>query len=130
MKPSIENLISALQQSWTAETALNASEWSEENPAHGQCVVSSLVVQKFLGGDLRRYRVSGDDIAETHYCNVLPDGTVLDTTVAQYLAPMTFTVATVALNGYASVREKRLADDDTRARYELLLSRVEAQLSS
>lgn len=129
MKPSIEEIINALHDSWMAETSNDATKWSGDNPARGQCVVSSLVVQNYLGGDLRRYRVSGAGINETHYCNVLEDGTVLDTTASQYTGPVTLRIDPVDFSGYASVREKRLAEDDTRKRYELLLSRVEAKLS-
>lgn len=130
MKPSIEALIKALQNSWSSDTCFDASDWSAANPARGQCVVSSLVIQKYLGGELQRYRVTGADITETHYCNVLSDGTVLDTTASQYRQPMTFKVAPFDLEGFASIREKRLSEDETRSRYELLLNRVEQQLNS
>lgn len=129
MKPSIEALIKALQYSWSADTCFDASEWSADNPARGQCVVSSLVVQKYLGGGLQRYRVTGAVIAETHYCNVLGDGTILDTTASQYKQPVALKMEPIDLKGFASIREKRLSDDETRSRYELLLSRVEQQLS-
>ena len=129
MKPSVEELIKALQNSWAGDTSFDASEWNEASPARGQCVVSSLVVQKYLGGDLRRYRVTGDGVEETHYCNILPDGTVLDTTASQYDRPMSFRVEPVDLKGFESIREKRLAEYETRSRYELLLDRVEARLS-
>lgn len=129
MKPSIEALVKALQNSWSADTCFDASEWSAANPALGQCVASSLVVQEYLGGELQRYRVTGASITDTHYCNVLADGTVLDTTASQYQQPMTFEVTPIELKGFASVREKRLSEDETRSRYELLLSRVEQQLN-
>jgi hypothetical protein len=129
MKPSIEALIKALQNSWSADTCFDASEWNADNPALGQCVVSSLVVQKYLGGELQRYRVTGDGVTDTHYCNILNDGTLLDTTASQYRQPMTFKVAPVDPKGFASIREKRLAEEETRSRYELLLSRVEQQLN-
>lgn len=97
-------------------------------PHAGQCVVSSLVVQKYLGGELRRYKVTGDGVAETHYCNILSDGTVLDTTASQYAQPMTFQVTPIDLKDFTSIREKRLSESGTRVRYELLLRRVEQQL--
>lgn len=130
MKPSLENLICALQASWTADTCFDAAQWSDTNPARGQCVVSSLVIQKYLGGDLLRYRVSGHGTKETHYCNILQDGTILDTTASQYKLPMTFRVDPVTLGSFVSIREKRLADGGTRTRYKLLLSRVELRLKS
>src|SRR5882757_7942847 len=83
VEPSFESLIIVLRQSWSAETAFNASDWSPENPARGQCVISALVVQDYLGGDLQRFEVQGDDFAETHYTNLL-NGVVIDTTASQY----------------------------------------------
>lgn len=125
---SMENVIKALQASWSPETCFEVSEWSIENPARGQCVSSSLVVQKLLGGELRRYRVKGRDFEETHYCNILPDETILDTTGAQYTEPVTLIEEPVDLKGFKSIREKRLADNDTREKYEKLLQRVETNL--
>lgn len=128
MSVSIEDLLLALQASWSDETCYDASEWTIDNPARGQCVASSLVVQKFLGGDLIRYRVKGAGFEETHYCNVLPDQTILDTTGSQYKQPVTLIVEPVSLNGFKSVRDKRLAEAETRAKYEKLLQMVEAKL--
>lgn len=128
MKPSIEQLVKAIQNSWSAETSYDASDWSAQNPARGHCVVSSLIIQKYLGGDLRRYRVSGSDFDETHYCNILTDGTLLDVTASQYKSPVSFTATPINLKGFASIRDKRLADRETRLRYELLLERVKSYL--
>lgn len=127
-KPSIEQLLRALRRSWGPDTCFSDVEWTPENPARGQCVVSSLVVQKYLGGELQQYEVSAPGLAEKHYCNILPDGTILDTTGAQYKTSVTLRATSVNLKGFASVREKRLAEDATRSRYELLLSRVEVAL--
>lgn len=122
--PTIEQIIEALQNSWSADTSFDASEWSPENPARGQCVVSSLVVQHYLGGDLRRFRVSAPGLKETHYCNVLENGMVLDTTASQYKVPVTLEIVPVDLKGFASIRDKRLAEGETRTRYEILKLRV------
>lgn len=44
----------ALRESWSAETCSpgSAATWSRENAAKGQCAVTALVVQDYLGGDL------------------------------------------------------------------------------
>jgi hypothetical protein len=124
VEPSFESLIIVLQQSWSAETAFDASDWSPENPARGQCVVSALVMQDYMGGDLQRFEVRGDDFAETHYTNLL-NSVVIDTTASQYNdLNVSLTPRPTNLKGFASVREKRLADDATRRRYELLSERV------
>lgn len=123
-------LMSALKSSWSAETSYSSDEYEESNPARGQCVVSSLVVQDYLGGELARAKVCGDGIDEKHYFNTLPDGLVIDTTRSQYTKPVTMADSPVdfKLDGFESVRERLLADDDTRRRYELLKQKVQAKL--
>ena len=80
---NLHDLVRALENSWSADTAFDKNDWTKENPARGQCVVSSLVVQDYLGGELLRYSVIGNDIHETHYVNQLEDGTLIDTTGKQ-----------------------------------------------
>jgi hypothetical protein len=127
-KPTLDQLTSALHLSWDGDTCSDATEWSSGNPARGQCVATSLVVQDYYGGGLLRYEVQGQGIRETHYCNILDDGTILDTTGQQYRQPVTLHPLPVSLTGFTSVREKRLADAVTRERYELLKGRVALKL--
>jgi len=133
MKPTLEQMLKALQASWGADTSFAADEWSPSNRARGQCVVSALVVQHYLGGELIRYRVLEEDAAtirETHYCNLLPDGTKIDTTASQYKEPVLLREDPVRKDHFASPREKRLAHPATREHYELLLKRVETFLQN
>ena len=124
----LDRLLGALRKSWSQETAFDANDWLPENPARGQCVVSALVVQDYLGGDLQRFEVQGNGFFETHYVNLL-DGVVIDTTASQYSAlSVTLTPTPTDLKGFASIREKRLADNSTRERYELLGKRVASSL--
>lgn len=117
----LDELTRALRDAWSAETGYGGIA-TTENPARGQCVVSSLVVQDFLGGELQR--VTGDNIDEKHYFNVLPDGTIVDTTGMQYgMMRVSFFSAPIDMEGYSSIREKVL-DTDTKQRYELLSDRV------
>ena len=127
-KPSLQQLTLALRSSWDEKTSFVPSEWSLANPARGQCLVSTLVVQDYFGGDIQRYRVHTKDFKETHYCNILPDGTILDTTAFQYNEPVTLEVAPIELNGYATARDKRLSSDGIRTQYELLKKRVALSL--
>lgn len=92
-------------------------------------MVSSLVVQHYLGGELIRYKVTGENIDEAHYCNQLDNGTLVDTTASQYQVPVTLISSSANLRSYSSLREKRLADPDTRKRYDLLPERVEQKLA-
>ena len=130
MKPDISHITEALRASWSPETSTWGEDLPVDNPARGQCAVSSLVVQDFLGGDLFRVRANGDGIDEKHYYNVLDDGSVIDTTREQYQGKVvSLTPAPVDLEGkYVSIREKVLDNEDTRKRYELLRQLVNDNL--
>ncbi len=115
----IEKLTQALRASWSAETAYNPAEWSPENPARGQCVVSSLIVQDILGGELVRFAVEYRGNQEKHYANVV-DGALIDVTRSQYGSEGTFVESMPDLGEFTSLRERVLSDADTVRRYELL----------
>lgn len=77
---TIERLRRALQASWSKKTCYPGDQrrWKEDDPAIGQCAVTSLVVQDVLGGDLlfcARYN---------HFWNKLPDGKEVDLTRSQF----------------------------------------------
>jgi hypothetical protein len=121
-------LLTALHGAWNAKTGYANENWSADNPARGQCVVTSLVVQDYLGGDLVRFAVTGEGINEKHYCNVLEDGTLIDVTRSQYRIPVTMRLDPVDLKNFSSMRERRLADEETHTRYEYLKKRVAERL--
>jgi len=129
MNVMTNNLLKALFLSWSADTSFLASEWSKNNPARGQCVVSALVVQDYLGGELIRYHVKGDGIDEMHYVNSLEHGVTLDTTASQYKEGTVLTLTHVDLAGFKTIRDKRLSDADTYRRYKILKQRVETELT-
>lgn len=129
MKPTLQELSEALRASWGADTAYSPEEWSQENSARGQCVISSLIVQDYLGGNLIRYEINQDQLHETHYMNQLSDGTVVDTTASQYTASVTMKRKPIDAGEFGSIRGKRLADKSTATRYEILRRRVEEQLA-
>ena len=127
MASEIDAITKALQTSWSIETSYGGMA-TVDNPARGQCVVSSLVLQDYFGGDLQRVRVSGSDVDEKHYFNVLDDGTHIDATGMQYDGmDIAYIAAPINLEGHKSIREKVL-DDDTRRRYDVLSKRVKEYL--
>lgn len=72
----IDTLLKALSESWSISTS---SKWSLENPAKGQCGVTSLVVQDLLGGEIvKTFTQEG-----WHFCNML-NGIRYDFTVSQF----------------------------------------------
>jgi len=126
-----KKLQEALRKSWGTDTGFATSEdIANGNPARAQCVPSSLVVQDYLGGEIVRYHVTGKGIDENHYYNILDDGTKFDTTGCQYSMPVRMKSLPVDLGQYKSVREKRLADDEIREKYNNLKRKVDLLINS
>ena len=73
-------LPAVFQECWRRETSYEPGKWSPENPTHGQCAITALVVQDLLGGDLLRAKVNGAE----HYWNRLPNSSELDLTRDQF----------------------------------------------
>lgn len=123
-------VVDAIKSSWSPQTCYSASEWSDDNPARGQCVVSALVLQDYCGGSLRKFQTTYKGLEESHYANVLPDGTEVDVTRSQYPADLELVEVDIDLKGYDSIRDKLFAKANTRARYELLKRDVEVKLAA
>jgi hypothetical protein len=126
---TLEQVTDALQRSWSAYTAFSAEEWSPQNPARGQCVVTALVIQDIFGGELQKLKTRFKDKSESHYRNILPDDTTVDATRSQYPPEQLFTVSTINFNGYPSLREKLFSEANTESRYKLLRTHVLKALS-
>ena len=78
----IARIQKALEASWSLESS---TLWTEGNPASGQCGVTALVAQDFLGGEILKtpYR----DI--WHFYNRI-DGEVVDFTKSQFVEPVEY----------------------------------------
>ncbi len=76
---NLDTLLVALRESWGPDTAYPGS-WDDSNPAKGQCAVSSLVIQRLIGGDIWRGRTN---TGISHYWNVIEDAK-LDATWSQF----------------------------------------------
>lgn len=112
----------ALQRAWSRETSYSksAASWSPENPAVGQCAISSLVVNDALGGELAWVMVG--DIS--HYFNVI-DGEIIDLTSDQF-GDVVVDYADYTVESRDSVLES----DETQRRYALLKRRLSEDLAS
>jgi hypothetical protein len=111
---TLVEIAAALQASWVVETSSDPEHWTPENPAWGQCAVTALVVQDYLGGSLLRAEAP----STSHYWNLLPSGDEVDLTIGQFGDD-------VDLRGTAPrSREQVLAHVDTMRRYARLASRV------
>lgn len=123
----LDQVKTAIVDSWNEETAYDGII-SPTNRARNQCVPTALVIQFFFGGDLQKLVTEYDHQHESHYRNILPDGTTVDLTRSQYPIDQQLTISEVNLYGYDTVRDKMLAEKDTKRRYEILLKRVNAIL--
>jgi len=115
---NLDDLKKALEKSWCKETCYPGlmDDWSEENPSLGQCAVTCLVVQDYLGGDILYCKHLH------HYWNEV-DGEEIDFTRDQFknkTVCMDEKRTRVYLLNSKGAREAR-----TPERYELLKERVE-----
>lgn len=129
MQIDMRDMQAALEASWDEETSYYSDEWTTENPAWGQCAVSSLVVQDYFGGGIEGGTVEIEDdnnVTHTlgHYWNIIDDSTI-DTTWAQFMKYDSPDGHHVDIMGSA-VRDKFFENQQTAWRYNLLKSRVQA----
>ena len=110
-----ETLFAAIRRSWGPDTSAD-SGWSASCPAKGQCAVTALVVQDYLGGQLLRAGIGG----VSHYWNAVQDEE-LDLTRQQF---PDFTPEGTC----GRTREYVLSFPGTARRYGTLRERVAAAL--
>lgn len=110
----LDALYTALRKSWRQDTAVRPMKWLPHIPSTGQCAVTALVVQDYMGGDLLRVINLGD----SHYFNRLPDGHEVDFTRGQFWewAPEDEPIV--------RDRDYVLENESTRRRYDTLATRV------
>jgi len=77
-----DDLFETLKDAWSTESS---SSWSAQNPAKGQCSVTSLVVHDLFGGEILKTATRGG----THFYNLI-DGVRWDLTVSQFDYPIPF----------------------------------------
>lgn len=130
----LKTVSTVIKAEWDEQTSSVGDAWNTVNPALGQCVPTTLVINDIFGGDIVRVVVTDEDdlsVNETHYYNKLPNG-YYDLTGGQYpeSAVMTKAPVDLAAEGYATMRERLIANVDTNKRYELLRSRVLRRLGT
>ncbi|MCU7806190.1 MAG: hypothetical protein KZQ96_23705 [Candidatus Thiodiazotropha sp. (ex Lucinoma borealis)] len=115
-----DSIVDAIEKSWSAQSSFLPNEWSNDNPARGQCAVTALIVQDELGGEIVKCDVFGDK--DSHFFNKLSGGQIIDLTKRQF-------------DNHAALKHKRVADREkilshpgTQERYERLRAAVELSL--
>ncbi|WP_207170099.1 MULTISPECIES: hypothetical protein [unclassified Nesterenkonia] len=93
MAHTLKDIEQAFRASWGADTTCLAPSslpaWGPDNPAHGQCGPTALVLQDLLGGELLIADVSAGDgsgagSGAVHYWNKLLGGLEVDLTCEQF----------------------------------------------
>lgn len=77
-----DNVQSALRKAWSLSTA---SQWTADNPAAGQCNVTSLLIHELFGGELLRTPLPAGD----HFYNRI-EGRRYDFTARQFDQPIVY----------------------------------------
>ena len=121
-KTSISDLLNALDASYCEETTVWPDLYNAGKHLAGQCAATSLVVQDYLGGDIKRtmVRIAGFDEGQIqHYFNEV-GGITIDPTGGQFKDGATY-------NETATASREEIASN---AEYIALKKRVEENLKS
>ena len=82
---TLHEIEQAIRAAWARETSDDPDEWSETNPARGQCAVTALLVRELLGGEILVANVLRDGVrVDRHAWNRLSSGLTLDLTREQF----------------------------------------------
>jgi hypothetical protein len=113
----------ALHHAWGPDTCADWQryKWTPGNPAFGQCAVTALVVQDFIGGRIIK------DCDHDHYWNILDDGTEVDLSREQFSESIKLQANQNKPRAYM-LESARSIEARTPERYELLKERVIACL--
>ena len=116
---NIKLIYEALKKSWSKETSYPSTQkdWSDKNPAFGQCAVTVLVVQDYFGGELLYCK------HHNHYWNRLPNRREIDLTRSQFENKVTPCADTIASREYI-LESESAKKAITSERYILLKKRV------
>ncbi len=114
----------ALINSWSKETSyeLVKDNWSLKNKSLGQCAITSLIIQDYLGGDIVFAETIFDNSSViNHYWNFI-DNIDYDLTIQQFTSNYKF------INKKIVSRNTLLGNLDTLKRYQILKEKVDNYL--
>lgn len=125
----ISKLEQALMASWDNGTTSDPALWTKQNPSWGQCAVTALVVNDYLGGKLVwANAVLPDGKNISHYFNNI-DGNEIDLTRKQFPEGTVIPEGIDKTKGFPTTRDYVLSFEPTRIRYEKLKERVKPHFS-
>ncbi len=116
----LSTLEEALRNSWSKDTShhIVRESWNVLNPSLGQCAVTSLVVNHYLGGKVFKASIVGKEYS--HYWNELANNKKVDLTYIQF--------GNEDIKFFEIVEKfpkEMLLNKDLKIRYEKLLLKVE-----
>jgi hypothetical protein len=122
----MNKLIDAIVDSWDVMTSAPSAHYAAgDGKPHGQCAVTALVVQDYLGGTLLR----GTTEHGSHYWNLIPGVGEIDLTRGQFAADLEITRGVEVDRERVTDGERAIAAR-TAERYTLLAERVKHQLNT
>lgn len=112
----LDELQRIVEESWSVESCYPSSQQLRNrfNPSLGQCDVTALIVNDFMGGKIMQC-IFGEI---SHYFNLV-NGNIVDLTVNQFNGEVPDYI-----NSQERSREYLLSDTDTKDRYLILLNKV------
>ena len=124
----LSTLEEAIQKAWVKETSSDSISWNNDNPAWGQCAVTALIVNDYLGGEIVWTEVKlPDGRTISHYFNNI-DGKERDLTRRQFPEGTIIPAGQEKRKEFATTRDYVLSFPVTQQRYQLLKQKVERTL--
>lgn len=121
---TIQDLKVAIEKSWSRETSYSPDNWNANNPAFGQCAVTALVINDYLGGQILNCEVTLPNNEKiSHYFNFI-NNSEIDLTKIQFPIGSNFSKSFEKKKDFDSVRDYMLSNSNTKSRYELLKTKV------
>lgn len=113
---NLDELEKIIKLSWSKETCYPNQKniWNKENPSLGQCAITALIINDFMGGKIMRCMCGNI----SHYYNIINEA-IVDLTFEQFNGNIPDYV-----NGEERTGDYILSNKDTKERYLLLLKNV------
>lgn len=122
---NINELEKILEKCWCRETIIQQAGWKEDNPALGQCVPTSLVVNDYFGGEIIWAMATLQEGKEiSHYFNKI-DEKEIDLTRKQFPEGTIIPAGIPRTKGFKTTRDYLLSSQNVVERYNLLKLKVE-----
>ncbi|MDP3698862.1 MAG: hypothetical protein Q8R47_04700 [Nanoarchaeota archaeon] len=126
----LSRLEEALPKCWAKETSSDPENWNHDNPAWGQCAVTALIVNDYLGGEIVWAEAKlPDGRGISHYFNNL-DEKEIDLTRRQFPEGTIIPAGVEKRKQYPTTRDYVLSFPVTQQRYHILSQKVEECLNN